>query len=412
MHGNLIHVDHLTVSPETPAVSTCRAGKDTCASGMRFNLSEAAGGLGDLGIFIPLLVGMVKRCGLQLGPALFLAGAMNVITGFLFQIPMPVQPMKAIAVVAISEGFNEAQILAAGIICGAVLLMLGITGSMDWLSRRIPASVVRGLQLGLGLKLAYEGIGMVTKTHALAGWDSIGVGLLCAAVAFWLHRSKRLPAALVIFVIGLISLFAAHTDLIAQLHLGISWHLPALGNLADWRRGLLEASLPQIPLTLLNSVIAVCALSTDLFPHLPAQPKRVAISVALMNLVCCPLGGMPMCHGAGGLAGQYRFGARTGGSIVMLGGAKMLLALAFGGSLWFWMQNYPQSVLGILLACSGLELALVCRDQRTLRSLMIVTVTTVASLAISLTVGFAAGWLLAIVLLWVDRFSRRRREEA
>ena len=117
-----------------------------------------------------------------------------------------------------------------------------------------------------------------------------------------------------------------------------------------------------------------------------------------------------MCHGAGGLAGQYRFGARTGGSIVILGSEKMLLALAFGGSLWLWLQNYPQSVLGVLLACSGLELAIVCRDQRSLRSLVVVTVTTVTSLAIGLTAGFAAGCLLATGLFWSDRFSQSRRE--
>ena len=118
MPGNLMHVIRQMVAPEVPAVSTCRIHTETRASGLRFNLSEAAGGLGDLGVFIPLLVGMVNRCGLQLEPALFLAGAMNIATGLLFQIPMPVQPMKAIAAVAIAEGLNEAQILAAGIICG------------------------------------------------------------------------------------------------------------------------------------------------------------------------------------------------------------------------------------------------------------------------------------------------------
>ncbi|NJO54669.1 MAG: hypothetical protein HC829_07365, partial [Bacteroidales bacterium] len=89
-------------------------------------------------------------------------------------------------------------------------------------------------------------------------------------------------------------------------------------------------TIPQVPLTLLNSVVAVCALSVDLFPHRPANPRLVAVSVALMNLVCCPLGAMPMCHGTGGLAGQHRFGARTGGSVVMLGATKMLLAVLVG----------------------------------------------------------------------------------
>src|SRR5205814_6147517 len=123
-----------------------------------------------------------------------------------------------------------------------------------------------------------------------------------------------------------------------------------------------KASLPQIPLTTLNSVIAVCALSVDLFPERPATPRRVAVSVGLMNLAGAWFGAMPMCHGAGGLAGQYRFGARTNGSILFLGAAKMLVAVLFGSSLMALCRSFPASVLGVMLAFSGLELPLVARD--------------------------------------------------
>ncbi len=371
---------------------------------MQFTLREAAGGLGDLGVFIPLLVGMVNKCGLQLGPALLLAGAMNFVTGLLFRIPMPVQPMKAIAAVAISEGANEAQILAAGIVCGAAILLLAISGSIDWLSRRIPLPVVRGLQLSLGLKLMYEGLVMVTKTRTLMGWDGVGLGLVCAAIAFALHKSRRMPAALLIFGVGLVALYAAHGNLFGRLRVGFQWHLPDLTSLADWKWSVFHAALPQIPLTLLNSVVAVCALSRDLFPRAAAQPKKVAVSVALMNLVCCPLGGMPMCHGAGGLAGQYRFGARSGGSIVILGAAKMLLALTLGGSIGLLLQNYPENVLGVLLAAGGVELAIVCRDQKALSSLAIVALTAVTCLKFGIVAGFVLGWALAAAVgFWQKR---------
>jgi MFS superfamily sulfate permease-like transporter len=391
---------HLIVTTELhPAATAATRVEDADLSpAMRFDLAEAAGGLGDLGVFIPLLAGMVNRCGLQLGPALLLAGAMNVLTGLLFHVPMPVQPMKAIAAVAISEGLTEAQVLEAGILSGAVVLLLALAGSIDWLNRRVPAVVVRGLQLALGLKLLIEGLGLVVGTQGFWGWDSVVVGLLCAAIAVGLRRSTRLPAALAIFALGLIALLAAHPLLVRELRFGFQWRLPALGTLNDWKVGLWQGALPQIPLTLLNSVVAVCALSADLFPRVPVQPKRVAVSVALMNLVCCPFGGMPMCHGAGGLAGQYRFGARTGGSIVMLGGAKILLALLFGGSLWLWLQHYPHSVLGVLLVCGGVELAMVCRDQTSLRSLTVMGLTAIACLTAGMGIGFLAGWLLALVL--------------
>lgn len=367
---------------------------------LRFDRSEAAGSLGDLGTFIPLLVGMVNRCGLQLGPALFFAGLMNVITGLAFGIPMPVQPMKAIATVAIAERLSEAQILTAGILTGAVVLLLGLTGLVDRIQRVIPLSVIRGLQLALGLKLIEFGFVKVAGTNVWIGPDSIGLGLLCAMLVLLLYFSTRLPGALVVFGVGLVALMISQPGLFSDLRLGMSWRLPNLADAQAWTVGFWKGTIPQVPLTLLNSVVAVCALSADLFPRRPAPPRKVAVSVALMNLVCCPLGAMPMCHGTGGLAGQYRFGARTGGSVVILGIAKMLLAVLLGGCLLAWLQGYPQSVLGVLLLFSGLELALVCRDQTGRVDFFVMALTTGACMALGTAAGFVVGWAMAVALLW------------
>ncbi len=367
---------------------------------LRFNRSEVAGSLGDLGTFIPLLVGMVNRCGLQLGPALFFAGLMNVITGFAFGIPMPVQPMKAIATVAIAESLSESQIVAAGILTGAVVLLLALTGLVDCIQRTIPRSVIRGLQLSLGLKLIELGFRQVAGTNVWIGWDSIGLGLVCAVLVLLLYFSVRVPGSLVVFGVGLVALVCAHTSLLSQMALGMSWHLPQLADAHAWTSGFWKGTIPQVPLTILNSVVAVCALSADLFPHRPVGPRRVAVSVALMNLACCPLGAMPMCHGTGGLAGQYRFGARTGGSVVMLGMAKMLLAVLVGSCLLTWLQGYPQSVLGILLLFSGLELAMVCRDQTSRVDFFVMALTAGACMALDAAAGFVVGWAMAAALIW------------
>ena len=171
---------------------------------------------------------MVNRCGLQLGPALLGAGLMNVATGLLFRIPMPVQPMKAIAAVAIAEGLNESQIIAAGIATGVVILFLTVTGLITWLNRVIPKSVVRGLQLALGLKLLTGGFRMIVGTEVLIGWDSIGLGVLCASLVLVLYFSSRIPGALVVFVVGLVALLATEPTLLSQTRLGMSWHLPDL----------------------------------------------------------------------------------------------------------------------------------------------------------------------------------------
>ncbi len=378
---------------------------------LRFNRTEMGGALGDLGTFIPLLVGMVSCCGLQLGPALFCSGAANVASGLLFAIPVPVQPMKAIATVAIDEGLNESQILAAGIVTSVVILLLAITRLIDWLNRAIPKAVVRGLQLALGLKLMTKGITMIGGTETLIGWDSIGIGLVCVLLVLLLYNSTRIPAAIVVFVVGLIALLSAQPELLSETRLGITWNLPNLYEWADWQRGILRGAIPQIPLTTLNSVIAVCVLSIDLFPRHPLAARPVATSVAIMNLISCPLGGMPMCHGSGGLAAQYRFGARTGGSPIMLGTAKMLLAVLLGGSLLAWLQQYPASVLGAMLMFSGVELAAVCRDQTRRLNFFLMLVTASACLAMNTAVGFMVGWGVALLLIRGTSDARAEKDE-
>ena len=383
-----------------PPAANAASPTESPAPRLRFNRCEVAGSLGDLGTFIPLLTGMVNVCGLQLGPALFFAGLMNLITGFVFGIPMPVQPMKAIATVAIAERMNEAQILTAGILTSAAVLLLALTGLVDRAQRVIPHSVIRGLQLSLGLTLIEVGFKSVANTHAWIGWDSIALGVISALLVLLLYFSARVPGALLVFCLGLTALLLAKPSLLAGAHFGMAWHLPHLASGHTWTSGLWRAALPQLPLTLLNSVVAVCALSADLFPTRPAQPRRVAISVALMNLVCCPFGAMPMCHGTGGLAGQYRFGARTGGSVVILGVAKMLLAVLFGGCLLAWLQGFPQSVLGILLLFSGLELAMVCRDQTGRADFFVMMLTTGACIALGSAAGFLVGWAMAAALIW------------
>ncbi|MCL5280156.1 MAG: putative sulfate/molybdate transporter [Planctomycetes bacterium] len=363
----------------------------------RLNAQEVAGSLGDLGTFLPLLVGMASQNGLNFAAALFFAGLFNILTGLTFSIPMAVQPMKAIAAVALTEGLTVPQILAAGATVSVVILMLGVTGLIDWLNRVIPKSVVRGLQLALGLSLLMKGMQMVAGTNQWFAPDSYLTGLLSALVVLLLFFSRKVPAALVLFGVGLVLAVWTHPGVAGSLGVGFtlpSWSPPAW---EDFVTAFSKAALPQIPLTTLNSVIAVCALSADLFPDRRAEPRRVAVSVGMMNLVACWFGGMPMCHGAGGLAGQYRFGARTNGSILFLGAVKMLLALFIGTSLMALCRAFPASVLGVMLAFSGMELALVCRDQTSRADAFAMLLTAAACLGLN---NIALGFLLGLAMTW------------
>ena len=198
--------------------------------------------------------------------------------------------------------------------------------------------------------------------------------------------------------------------MLSALGLGITlpkWTPPGWN---DFVSSFPKAALPQIPLTTLNSVIAVCALAIDLFPERERQVtvRKVSISVGLMNLVGCWFGAMPMCHGAGGLAGQYRFGARTNGSILFLGAVKLLLAIFLGASLMALCQQFPASVLGVMLAFSGMELALVCRDQVRRTAAFIMLLTAAACLGLN---NIALGFVLGLAMAWCLQLNLFRVED-
>ncbi len=365
----------------------------------KFNRYELAGSLGDLGTFLPLLVGMAATNGLDFAAGLFFAGFFNLVTGLSFPLPLAVQPMKAIAAVAITEGLSVPQILAAGVIVSVCICLIGLTGAVTWLNRFIPKSVIRGIQLAVGLTLLMKGIQMISGTKNLFGLDSLSTGIVTFLLVLISFNFKKIPVAILVFTVGmLIALNSSYAQVqTAQFHLWFP-HLYHL-QLSDFVSAFPRAALPQIPLTLLNSVIAVCALSADLFPNYTLQPKKVAVSVGLMNLVSAWFGGMPMCHGAGGLAGQHHFGARTNGSIIFLGAMKMLLAITLGGAFSILCSAFPLSILGVMLSFSGLSLALVCRDQSEKLSAFVMLVTTGVSLALNhIALGLVVGLIVSFGL--------------
>jgi len=373
-------------------------------------LLEFSGGLGDLGTFIPLTVSMALITGMDIGIILIFAGLFNIVTGILFGLPIPVQPMKAIATVAIAEQLLPGEIAAAGLAVGAVLLILGTTGWIDKLERFVPLSVVRGIQLGIGLKLAIKGIEFVTQTEAF-GLDSITLALILGVSTLLLRKAKLFPTALMLFIVGAgvtLMVAPAGNEYLIIGALQFSFNFP---NEAMWSKGIILGALPQLPLTLLNSVIAVCALSGDLFPGRKIAAGKMAASVGIMNLLSCGFGALPMCHGSGGLAGQYLFGARTGGSVVMLGAGKLLMGVFFGAVAMQLLIYFPHSVLGIMLLFTGVELAMSAKDQRRPDEFFVMMITVVGIVSINTTVGVmlgvAAKLLTEMRVFFKDTGSRR-----
>jgi SulP family sulfate permease len=100
---------------------------------------------------------------------------------------------------------------------------------------------------------------------------------------------------------------------------------------------------------------------------------------------------MPLCHGAGGLAAHYRFGARTAGSNLIIGLIFLLLSVFFGMHALSILYLLPMSILGVLLIFAGIQLALTIIDLRGRRDFFVAFTMLGITLASNLAVGFIVG---------------------
>ncbi|KAF2628647.1 hypothetical protein BU25DRAFT_409677 [Macroventuria anomochaeta] len=336
-------------------------------------LAELSGSLGDLGTLLPLMTALVITNSISLPSTLLFTGAANVFTGIAFGIPLPVQPMKAIAAVAVARKFTLEENAAAGLVVAALVGLFSITGLINWANRVTPIPVVKGIQVGAGLSLCLSaGTTMLKPLEWTGPWWGDNLLWAIAAVLFLLATSAypKLPYALIVFTIGII--FSALGPA-SPKPINPSTSIPILHPSAhDFWHATSTASLGQLPLTILNSVIAASALASDLLPSPPYPPApsvtSLGISVAAINLAGCWFGAMPACHGSGGLAGQYRFGARSGSSIVFLGLVKLLLGILAswnGETIVALLAGIPKSLLGVLVLVAGVELAKVGESVNT-----------------------------------------------
>ena len=363
-----------------------------------FLLREAAGALGDLGTFVPLAVGMVQIAGLDAGTVLVTAGVANIVAGLAFRLPMAVQPMKAICALAIGGALTGPQAMVAGLFVGVGMAALAAFRAVRALARAVPGTVLRGVQLTVAGELLIRGVRFAFSISHLE------IGMVGALLGVWLLRRRLEWVAIGLLGAGLFLAAWHQSGLLAVPPL--SFWRPQLMNFDTAAlQGIWRGGLPQVPLTLLNSVLAVSALAVQLYPNRATRVTvtRMALSVGLMNLFVCPLGGLPLCHGSGGLAGQHRLGARSGLSVVMLGGAKLTLGLCFSAAALAWMQAFPVNILGLFLVLAGLSLAEASRFWESRAGILVA--------AIMIAVHFSTGWLLAafgagwIVCLVVERKS-------
>lgn len=382
---------------------------------------ELAGSLGDLGTLLPLALGMILVNGLDPMGLFFSVGLYYILSGIYFGVTVPVQPMKVIGAYAIATAMSASQILASGLIMAILLLILGLTGIVGLIGKYIPQSVVRGVQLSTGVLLASKGVKFMAGTSALQlmqgtaepnlliqslGPIPIGVvlGVIGGILTLVLLDNRRLPAGLILVLGGIfIGLVLGTREGFDRVAIGFNipqvlpFDMPAW---PDFTFAILVLVLPQIPMTLGNAVYAYADLSVEYFGERSRKitHRGACLSMALANFLSFLFGGMPLCHGAGGLAAHYRFGARTAGANIIIGLFFMVLAIALGKSILTFFNLLPMSVLGVLLLFAGIQLALTVIDLGERKDIFVVLAILAITLASNLAVGFIAGIFIAYAL--------------
>lgn len=365
---------------------------------IKFNKQEWSGAFGDIGTDLPLILAMILAANLYIPGVLIIFGLMQVATGYYYRMPMPAQPLKAMATLVIAQQIGGNILMGAGLAIGVVMLILSLTGILDKLAAWVPKAVVRGLQLGLGISLCALAFNKYISSDSTYGYVLAFVSFI---IVILFIDNRRYPASLIVIVIGIIYAFIFKVKWV-EIPGSIGFNWPAFGvpELDDIAKGFVLLALPQIPLSLGNSIIATRQVSKDLFPEKPELSiKKIGITYSIMNLINPFLGGIPTCHGSGGMVGHYTFGGRTGGSVIIYGLMYIVLGLFFSNGFNNLIQVFPLPVLGVILLFEGITLSSLIRDMTGNRKDFLITLL-VGVVAFGLPYGFVISMIIGTVIYY------------
>ena len=385
---------------------------------LRFDRVEFAGSLGDLGTMLPIVVAMIMINKLSPSVVFLSFGLFYLISGVYYRLPVPVQPLKAVGAIAIANPtmITESVIGASGILFGTILLLLAISGTVDRLAKLFTQPVVRGIQLALGLVFLRKGVELIIGKklflNGVAGrFAEYNINLIIGVAVFLmvlaLLDNKKLPAALAALAMGIITGLALGDLGGLSFSIGPTEIRLVSPSLKDFWTAFIMLILPQIPLTIGNACVGTADTCYSLFPKNPllskAKAGKFALTMGIVNFPTGFFGAVPMCHGTGGLAAHYRFGARTGGAPIMIGTLLVVMALALGEFGFTLLAMIPNSVLGVLLIFAGLELCPLIRSLKTNEEFFVALL--IAGIALSVP---NMSWAFVIGIV-ADLFIRRMR---
>jgi hypothetical protein len=342
---------------------------------------DVTGAIGDSVTVLPIVVALGLLTPASLPHLLVGFGAFQALWGLVYGVPLSVEPMKALAGLAIASAISYGELVAAGLAAGALLLAAGRAGLLTALAAAIGEPVVRGVQFAVACLLVVAAGDLVASAPLVAG---IG-----AAIAIVVALRSRRAVALTLLGVG--GAWALATGGLPTITVPAIDVFPTGGPV--FSVGAAEGLAAQLAMTVGNAAIATSLLLSDLY-EVDVSADRLAESMGVMNLLAVPLGAVPMCHGSGGLAGKHAFGARTGATNLVAGAFYVGLALVAG-----LLFAFPMALLGVLLLVVAASLARVAFGS-TDRPLFVGAVGAVA-VATNVGVAFVAG----IAWLWLRGWS-------
>ena len=372
----------------------------TWTARIRMDRHELAGAFGDIGTDLPLLVGLVVICKLDPASVFAMFGILQIGTGLLYGMPMPVQPLKAMAAIMLAQRLSPGVFAGGGLVIGLAMLALAVTGLLGRISELVPKVAVRGIQLGLGLSLAMIALKDYAGRDGATGYVLVAISLVVLLV---LRRQRKIPAPLIVIALGAVYALAWRGQP-AMLTSAIGLRFPtfALPSGSDLAQGALLLALPQLPLSLGNSVIATSQTTRDLFPDRPVSVRKIGITYGLMNLIGPLFGGVPVCHGCGGLVGFHAFGARTGGAPVLYGLLYVVIGLVFAPGFENVVRIFPMPILGVVLLFEAIALMSLVRDVSSDKTKLWIALA-IGVAVVALPYGYVVGMVGGSLLAWAAR---------
>ena len=358
----------------------------------KFSLKEFGGAFGDWGTLIPFVIGYISIVGLNPAGIFFCLGITNIVLGIRYNLPLPVQPQKTISTVALAESWTPNMVISTGFGTGIIWTTIGFSKKLNNIVKKVPILAVRGIQLGLAFILGW--------TALILFVDNLIFGLISIGVIVLLFKNDIIPSAIILVFFGIISMFffgaITISDFVFNLPI-FEFQIPTMYNLLI---GMIVAGIAQLLLTLTNVMIATVSLVRDLFPEKQdvIDANSLAFNMGVMNLMNPFLGGIPLCHGSGGLAAQYAFGARTGGSMILEGVMEISMGLFLSETLLLLFSEFPKAILGAMLLYTAFLLGKVAFKNFNKRTFPIILTSALLCFFLNITIGFLVGLGLIFIL--------------